>query len=111
MLQFRQLIHSMPINSMILIGHIILSELQNEEGIFTTSLQQQLVNTNLNIDSITVQQVTEQYVVMMSVNFGFNNFVQEGIFVALLTSQKQWALSQLSIESDNYETIPSDCCT
>ena len=89
--------------------NIILSELQNEEGIFTTSLQQQLVNTNLNIDGITVQQVTEQYVVMISANFGFDNFVEEGIFVALLSSQKLWALSQLSIESDNYETIPSDC--
>ena len=86
----------------------VLSALQDQNGTFLLSLQEQLTNTNLNIQSISVKQISQQYVVMMSANFEFDNFVEEGIFVQLLSSEKQWALNHAKIESHQYETTPFD---
>ena len=87
----------------------ILAELQDNEGSFSTAITSHLQGTSLNIAQVTVNQVTETYVIMVSADLGFgHNWVQDGIFVSIINSERDWILQRLNNAHYNHDYQAQD---
>eukprot|EP01083_Nonionella_stella_P226245 803654_1 len=91
--------------------NIILSELEGNQGRFSSSLTEQLTLTctDLDIDEVKVNKVTEKYAIMVSASPNVDhNFVEEGIFIQIMNSERKWILEHLTVEQGHYKYKADD---